>query len=403
MEPELRAITSEEFEEFTAVIGHAFGWDFRDEELQLWRDSLEFDRTLCAFVDGRIVSTAGADSFEMAVPGGAVPTAGVTMVSVLPSHRRRGLLRAMMEHQLADVRERGEPLAALWASESLIYGRFGYGMAAANARWEIERAHAAIEHSTSPSGTVRLIGAEEAKKLIPATYEAVRKERPGMMSWPEGRWEWMWYDPEHRRNGGSERRYAVYEEGGDPLGTAVYSSRSKWEDGFGAGTVNVRFLMAESTEAYEALWTYLFGIDLIKNIEAELRPPDEPLEWMLADPRRLRIKRSDGLWVRIVDVPGALSGRRYAQEGRLVLEVRDNLSAGGRFALEGGPEGSDCRPTKEDADLVLDIQALGAIYLGADHVRPLQQAGRIKGSRRAVGLADGMFRGAVDPWCPMIF
>ncbi|MFQ5967347.1 MAG: GNAT family N-acetyltransferase [Acidimicrobiia bacterium] len=405
MAPELRPITPEEFEEFTSVMSHAFGWVFREHETELWKEGLEFDRTLSGFEDGRMVSTAGAITFQMTVPGGLVPTAGVTMISVLPSHRRRGVLRAMMERQLTDVRERSEPVAALWASESLIYGRFGYGMAAAKASWEIDRTHTVIAHSALPAGQVRLIEVDEAKKIVPGVYEAIRPGRAGMLTWPEERWEWMWFDPEYWREGASERRYAIYEEAGEALGAAVYSTHSKWEDGFGAGKVAVRLMLAETLEAYEALWGYLFGIDLVTKIGAQVRPADELLEWMLADPRRLQIKRSDGLWVRILDVPAALEARRYGQEARLVIEVGDQLlpDVGGRFELEGGPEGSTCQQTEEEADLELDVQALGAIYLGADHTRGLYQAGRISGSQAAVRVLDGMFRGDHEPWCPMFF
>ncbi len=405
MDLELRPITPEEFGDLVAVMGNAFGFDVHADDIEMWESSFEYERSLCAFEAGLMVGTAGAVSFEMTVPGGTVPTAGVTMVSVLPTHRRRGVLRQMMRKQLEDIRARGEPAAALWASESLIYGRFGYGMAVKNAEWTIDRAHARIAHSSVPAGHVRLVRVEEARKILPDLYEGLRPHIPGFLSWGDPSWEFMWHDPEHRRDGGSTRRFAVYEERGKAEGAVVYRQHSKWADGFGAGRVAVRLLLAGSVSAYEALWSHCFGIDLVQTIEASFRPPDEPLAWMLADARRLRVSSTDGLWVRILDVPAALGSRRYSYEGSLVLGVKDDFlpDLSGRYLLEGGPQGATCVRTTKPADLVLDVQALGSIYLGASHLSGLERAGRVKGEPAAISKADAMFRGHREPWSPMMF
>ena len=404
MPPDVRELSEDEFDEFAAVLSQAFGFAPREDEKERWKRDVEFDRSLGAFEDGRLIGTAAAVSFDLTVPGGTIPTAGVTMVAVLPTHSRRGVLREIMRRQLGSVIDRGEPTASLWASESLIYGRFGYGIAATNTVWELEPSHFRIAYSSAPKGRVRLTDVEEARKLLPALYDELRKSRPGFLTWSENRWEWTWSDPEHRREGGSPKRFVVYEEGGDVLGSAVYRTKPAWADGHPTGSVDVRLLLAATLDAYEALWSHCFGIDLVTGVTAHFRPVDEPLMWMLADPRRLRGRRADGLWIRMTDVAKALEGRTYGIEGRLVLDVHDGfLGHGGRFALEGGPEGAVCTPTGERPDLTLDVQALGAVYLGADHLRGLAQAGRISGDPAPIRLADAMFRGEREPWCPTLF
>jgi len=404
MPPDVRALSEDEFEEFAAVLSQAFGFAPREDEKERWKRDVELDRSLGAFEEGRLVGTAAAITFDLTVPGGTIATAGVTMVAVLPTHRRQGVLREIMRRQLGDVIDREEPTASLWASESVIYSRFGYGMAATNVVWELEPSHFRIAHSTAPKGRVRLIEVEKARKVLPPLYDELRESRPGFLTWSENRWEWTWSDPEHRREGGSPKRFVVYEDGGHVRGAAAYRTKPGWTDGHPTGSVDVRLLLAATLDAYEGLWAHCLGIDLVSGVTAHFRPVDEPLIWMLADPRRLRRRHADGLWIRITDVPKALVGRTYGTEGRLVLDVRDGfLGQGGRFALEGGPEGAECTPSVEQPDLTLDVQALGAIYLGADHVRGLAQAARISGDPAAIRLADSMFRGEREPWCPTLF
>ncbi|MGH9166786.1 MAG: GNAT family N-acetyltransferase [Acidimicrobiia bacterium] len=406
MDIELRPIGTEEFEDFVAVMGAAFSWDPRPEDLEHSRAITEFDRTLAAFEGDRIVGTAGAFSYELTVPGGSLPAAGVTAVSVFPTHRRRGILSSMMRHQLDDVRERGEPLAILWASESIIYGRYGYGIAADGLAFELERTYARLANPVEVPGRVRLVERDEALKTWPEVYDRARRERPGAVNRTEAWWDHeTLYDPEHHRDGYTVNRLAVYEEGGRALGYVRYRIKDDWPGGLPGSELAVGELISTTPQSYVGLWQYVLGVDLIRKIEARRRPPDEPLRWMLADPRRLQRRPSDALWARLVDVPTALTGRRYSVRGSLIIEVRDAFCPWneGTYLLEGGPEGASCRTTRAAPEIVLSAAELGAAYLGGTPLSVLRAAGRVQGEEEAVRRADLMFSWSPAPWSPEVF
>jgi predicted acetyltransferase len=196
-----------------------------------------------------------------------------------------------------------------------------------------------------------------------------------------------------------------FEEGGVPTGYVQY--RRKMEDlhGAPAGTLLVSELVAATDAAYAGLWQYVFGVDLVANIEARRRPLDEPLWWMLHDPRRLVREVRDALWVRILDVPLTLGTRCYATEGRLVIDVHDEFCpwVAGRYELSGGPEGATCRPASAEPDIRLGIAELGAAYLGGARFQAMRRAGRVDGEQAALRRADAMFAWDPLPWCPEIF
>jgi predicted acetyltransferase len=402
---EVRPIVPEEFEAFAHANATGFGTQSA-AYIEQARQLLELDRTLAAFEDGQICGTTAIFSYDVAVPGGALPMAGVTWVAVLPTHRRRGVLSAMMRKQLSDVRERGEPLAGLWASESIIYGRFGYGLAAFGAELSIEREHTAFARAPEPCGRVRLIDREEALKSWPAVYEQAMATQPGFYSRNETWWTAHTLPPnEDPRGGFSGRFYVQYEEEGRPLGYARYRIRGNSAGGVPDGLLGVQELMATTDDACAALWQYLFGVDLVGQIEARGRPLDEPLLWMLADPRRLTRRPLDTLWLRIVDVPAALEGRRYAIDGRLAFEVQDGFCGwtAGRYELEVSEGRAACRSTAAEPELTLDIADLGAIYLGGVRPTALARAGRVEGDRQALECADRLFAWEPAPWCPEVF
>ncbi len=401
---ELRAITEQEFRAYSGVLGDAFGWDISDTDAEDWLKTFEFPRSLAAFDGPRLVGTAGAYSYRLTVPGGEVPAAGVSGVAVLPTHRRRGVLTALMRRQLDDVRERGEPVAILWASESIIYGRFGYGVASRSAQLEIARRHARLAGSLEPPGEVELVSKEEAAKLLPECYERIRPSVPGFLNRSPEWWEVLLTDREDWRDGHTANRFAVYRHGDEVSGYTRYRLKSAWEEAVPTGRVRVEELVSAGPEAYQALWGYLFGLDLMETVAAPLRPAEEPLRWMLDDHRRLKVVARDGLWARLVDVAAALQRRRYQAEGRLVLEVTDPMGyAAGRYLLEGGPEGAECGRCDDEPDLILDVAALGACYLGDGDFRSMAAAGRVRGEVAALRRADTMFGWDVPAWCPQMF
>jgi predicted acetyltransferase len=410
MDLDIRPIALAELREFTRVFATVFGFAWSDQEVEEFKAIFEPDRSLCAFdaQDG-MVATAGAYSLELTVPGGAgVPAGGLTLVAVLPTHRRRGILRGLLQRHFDDVQERGEPVSILTASESLIYGRFGYGLASSAAQLVIDRRHAAFASSVATPGRVRMVAGDEAARLLPEVFERVRRAHPGQVSRSRAWWELRLRDPEWTRHGRGPRIDVVYEPAAGRVdGYATYRLTERWTDGLPDSAAQVAELMAATPEAAASLWRFCLDLDLTTTVELHNRPVDEPLRWCLADPRRLRTTRmSDFLWLRILDLPGALAARRYATGGQLVLEVADPLLAQneGRFRLDGGPAGADCARTRFEPDVVLDVAALGALYLGGVRFSTLGRAGRIHEARPgALARADAMFSSDPAPWCSTDF
>ncbi len=395
-------------EEFTGAfmgIGQYFGATPSpdSERLQHFADQLSLERMHAAWADGAIVGGAGAFTFDMTVPGGDLATAGVTVVGVYPTHRRRGVLRSLMRAQLDDAQERGEPIAALWASEETIYGRFGYGLASFCGEISLAREYVSFAQPFEREGALRIVEPEEALELVPPVFEEARKQWPGMHSRNRLWWEHREIaDPEDRRDGAGPKRWVVHERDGATDGYAVYRHKMGWEAGSSSGELRVVEALGKTPAAMRDLWAYLLSVDWIAKVRSELLPPDHPLFLLLATPRRMRYRMSDALWVRLVDVGAALSGRRYSDDGAIVFEVADEFCPwnDGRWKLEGG----EAARTEEEVDLRLPVTSLGSAYLGGVSFAQLRRAGRVEELRDgAVGRADSMFRWDRAPWCPEIF
>ncbi|HET7566669.1 MAG TPA: GNAT family N-acetyltransferase [Gaiellaceae bacterium] len=391
----------DEFSRAVGAIGQYFSPPPSPEMLERFARLLPRERMHAAFDDGEVVGGAGAFPFVVSVPGGELPCAGVTVVGVHPTHRRRGVLRAMMDAQLRDVHERGEPLAALWASEETIYGRFGYGLGSWVGEVRIPKPRNAFAQPLERRGTTRFVTPDEAKELFPPVFEAVRRQRPGMHARSA---EW-WALRQLRmpdEEASSPRRFVVVELDGGVQAYAVYRTFFAFEEGSSASRVVVNEALGATPQATAEIWRFLLDIDWMETVEASLLPPDHPLFLLLATPRRIRYRMGDGLWVRVVDVAAALSGRAYGGDEPLVLAVRDAVCAWneGRWLLEGGA----CSRTDADADLVLDASALGAAYLGAVSFAQLRDALRVEELRDgAVARADRLFAWRPLPWSPEIF
>lgn len=406
MDIEIRPIEPREFDELMKVSSLAFGHEPIEEEVEAERLVFEIDRSLAAFDGTAMAGETMVASFQLTVPGGVLPTAGVTSVGVAPTHRRRGVMTALTRRQLDDSHERGEPLAALYASESAIYGRFGYGLASFKTELEIERAYTAFAEAEFEPRTIRAISKEEALSSYPAVFESVRPHRPGFHARNDAWWKYNFQELERDREGFNRHLYTLCEGPEGPDGYLVYRTKQDWSQGFANGTADVIEMVTANTDAYAALWRYCFDLDLMARTTAWLRPVDEPLMHMLAEPRRLRFKVEDGLWIRLVDIPNALSGRRYSTEGKLVFDLRDSFCPWneGRYELVGGPDGAACRATEGQPDLALSAADLAAVYLGGVRFDALRQAGRIiENDPGAVRRADAMFAWDPAPWCPDMF
>ncbi|WP_432133022.1 MULTISPECIES: GNAT family N-acetyltransferase [unclassified Streptomyces] len=375
------------------------------EERELWRSLVDVDRCLGVWDGDACVGTAGAFDFRLTVPGGAaVPAAGVTMVGVAATHRRRGLLTSMMRRQLDDVRAWGVPLAVLTASEPAIYGRFGYGVATFQVNAEVDTARVRL---AVPAGTddVRLRYAEPDKALdvCEAVYARVVSLRPGMLERRTG-WERLaLLDPVGERAGASPVQCVLAERGGEVVGFARFRVKPEWDGQGPCGTVTVRDVEALDPAAHAALWRFLFDIDLTSRVTTRGRPVDEAWLRMVSDVRRCGLRVRDGLHVRLVEVGAALSARGYLAPVDVVLEVEDAFCPwnAGRWRLTGDAAGASCARTGDAADLALSASELGAVYLGGVSLASLAAAGRVTEVREgAVAKASVAFGSPVAPWLP---
>ena len=408
MDIEIRAIGPDLYPEFARVIATAFGETRSEQALADIQRGVEFDRIIAAFDGDRIVGTGGADSMELTLPGlTTTPVGGLTAISVLPTHRRRGILRAIIARHFEDVAERGEVVSVLIASESAIYGRFGYGMATMSADMEIDTQRAALVRPPT-TGRLRLLEGDERAAVVRPFYDRVRLAHPGELSRVDWWWEMLATDPEWRHQGESARQEVVYEsEPGRVDGWLSYRVKGRWEHEIPNNLVKVQELFAVTPQAEAALWSYCLDLDLAGTVQLQSRPVDEPLRWYLTDPRLLRTTAlADHLWLRLLDLPAALEARRYATEASVVLEVADALRPQnqGRWLLEGGPGGATCQRTSRPADLALDVADLGAAYLGGTRLATLGRTGRVdERTPGALVRADAMLTCDPPPWTTTYF
>jgi predicted acetyltransferase len=402
---EFRAVPPDGLAEFTKTAGLAFGFDPNQETDGHYLEVLDPARTRCGFDENVMVSTSAAYSLDMTVPGGSVACGGTTVVTVAPTHRRQGVLRAMMRAHLDDVREHEEPIAALWASDSAIYGRFGYGSAAISYQIEVSREQIGFHRLAPAPPPVRLLDTPEARDLLPPFYESARLRIPGAFHRTAPWWEHRRLaDPESARNGATAKRFVAVEGDDGIAGFAQYRFLSKWDGGHGAGKVMVQELQGTTPESWSGLWGYLLGHDLTAIIKAPNRPTWDPIFDLLAGERRARASRQDALWVRIMDIPAALGARRYSAPLDLVFGVDDPMGdTSGSYRLMARDDGAECRPTTDTPALEIDLEDLSACYLGRSRFAQLARSGRIRGDQASLAAADRAFTWSPEPWCPEIF
>jgi predicted acetyltransferase len=403
----LRPATGEDYPAFWRAISDVFGEEPTGPFLEEPAPIAELDRSLGLWDGDRVVATSGIYSLQMTVPGALVPCAGVTWVTVSPTHRRQGVLTSIMRRQLTELHEQQrEPVAALWAAEYPIYGRFGYAPAALRGGLSGRTERLALRPDVEVGkGRVERVPVAEYRAAAMPLYDAVRRHVPGNMARDDRWWDRTLRDRPEGRDGATERRYLLHTEpDGTVTGYAAYRVKASWTDTSEPdGTLTVEEIRATSTPAYAALWDFLLSVDLIRQLRYPMASADDPVRHLLADARALHVQPVDGLWVRLVDVDRALAARRYPAPIDLVLEVRDRFCPwnAGRWRLTGHPAGGHCARTDRDPDLVVDVEALAAAYLGGVSLATLQGAGRVtEVSPGAVTLAATAFRWPVTPWCP---
>ena len=403
---EIRQRTEADLDTFRITSDLAFGESpgLNAESTREWLSRHEMDRDFAAFENGRMVGTAGAYSTRMTVPGGgSIPVAAVADVTVLPTHNRRGIGTMLTRDQLERVRDRGEIGAALWASESIIYGRWGYGMAMQTDAVSIDTRHSRFQNQVTTGGNMRIVNVDEAARIFPSVWERATSRWPGFMTRkPEFLYRTLRFPNPEPSPGESCLFQAVYEESGSIDGYVMYRILPGSDD----RRLKIIELIPTTNAAHAALWRFCFDVDLIWRVSCDLTPVDDPLWWMLEDPRRLKRTRYDAIWLRIVDVPTALSVRKYASAGKLIIAVVDEFCswAGGRFELDATEAGATCKPTRQEPDVVMSAADLSAGYLGGGNFGGMARAGRVEErTYGALRRADGIFASERAPWCPWDF
>lgn len=393
----IRTIAAHEFETWARMVTTTYGQDWFDGALRNAQTSIEPERTLAAFDGDELVAGVSIYGRTMTTPGALTPVAGITLVAVLPTHRRRGILTAMMRNQLTGLHESGsEPIAALNAAEATIYGRFGYGIASHLAEIQGDKRFMALRPDTDfGAGTIRLLGREQARPLLEKVYDTARQSTVGWVDRTEKFWDARLADGERRSDGATALRFAFHiERGGAVTGYTLYRSRPR--------TVQIVEVAATSRQAYAALWRYLIHLDSHAHLTYE-GAVDEPLSHLMLDPRAAHVSVVDNLWVRLVDVDRALAARRYATPLDMVLEVQDAFCPwnAGRYRLRADGDTVTCERTQARPDLRLSAAELGAAYLGGTTLSSLAAAGRIDELRPgAVTAASLAFRGEREPFHP---
>jgi predicted acetyltransferase len=400
----VRTLQAADADDAAEVVFHAFLADVtpgsRERELSVF----EPGRYHGVFDSETMIGVAGMLTRDLTVPGLVpVPVAAVTAVGVLPDHRRRGALTMLMRRQLHELHEsRGEPIAALWASEGEIYGRFGYGLASQTWRMSLQRPVRFREPASAGATRVQLLSVDQARVAMLKLHGEYVSNRVGGLSRPEQGWTYALFDDPDNRNGASALRFAVH-----PGGYAFFRIRENWQPGGPRHEVVIHELVSTTVEGHTAIWRFLLNLDLVGEVRYFNTPLDEPLQMMLTNPFAVRAELRDALFVRLVDLDRALAARRYAAPAELVFDVTDDLCPwnAGRWRLSVDESGAGrVERTTAAADLTCGVIDLGAAYLGGTRLRVLAAAGRVREHRAgAAALASKVFAGENEPHCLEVF
>lgn len=421
MTTDLRVLEASDWDRWFGTLERAFGGGLTNsaQEREVWRSVTEYERSVGVWDGDECVGTAGAYTFGLTVPGGGVVSAaGVTMVSVAATHRRRGILTSMMRRQLDDVRSWGQPVALLTASEPEIYGRFGYGVGARQLSVEIDTSRVSVrvpadDGTDGADGTgagvrLRYVAVDDARESIESVYARLVASRPGMLERRPGWDRKLLLDPPEGREGASALECVLARRGegddAETVGYVLYRIKPTWGSGaVPRGTVVVDQVAALDPVTYATLWRFLAEIDLTSTVSASSLPVDDPIQFLVSDVRRSRLAVRDSLHVRLVEVGAALAARAYQAPVDLVFEVDDAFCPWneGRWRLAGDEKGASCERTADAADLSLSVRELATMYLGDVSPAALARAGLVRELRPgALTEASVAFTSPVAPWLP---
>lgn len=396
---EIRTITDDEVDAFHDCLMATFGSDGDADPGggARTRALIAPGRAWAAFDAGTVVATAACFTLGVGIPGGALAMAGLTMVTVRPTHRRRGILRELIRLHLDDARGRGEPISGLWASEAAIYGRFGYGIAAEADALEVDTRGLVIAPGRylRDDAVCEWIDEAGARERLPAIYARAIADRPGALRRGDVWWaERGFLEAPGMTGGTSRRRYVIVQRAGEAAGYVVFRQRHRFEAGRPFGTIFITELVAVDPSAEASLWRFVAGIDLFPEVRWEHAPIDTILPWIVSDPRRVVRRRNDALWLRVDDVAATLAARRYQIDGELRFAIGDTtwqlVASGGR---------AHCTQVEAAPELHVALPALGSVVLGGVSAAQLARAGHISGAADAVARADRLFAWPIAPWC----
>ncbi len=399
MKLEIRAARADEMEDLSRLLSYVFNGP-PPGHADAQPDTLLPEWTTCGFIDGRMAVGTGAYPFGMRLNGSGVGAAGITAVGTYPEFRRQGFLRQVMQKALDEQRERGQSLAILWASYGAIYQRYGYGLGSRQIMYRFDPRLVPFREEPPLTGSVGLVSKDEALGVIEPLYREYSRPRNLMLH----RVDIYWNAAILNEFQGRPPYVAVYRNGaGEPRGYMVYrtSNQESTEPG-PSQLLNVRDFVALDIEAYRSLWAYIRRHDLVRWVNMVV-PPDDPAPELLLEPRELRCRTGDGIWLRVVDVERALPQRRYGDSGTLVFEIQDEICDwnAGTFALDTDGESSEVKRSERQPELTMPARTLASLISGHAPASWLMRAGLLSArSDAALELADRVFATKYPPFCP---
>ncbi|ADD42074.1 GNAT family N-acetyltransferase [Stackebrandtia nassauensis] len=397
----IRTANADEYERAARIFTSAMLFEFTPSEVG--RARFEPERALIAEIDGEAAGVTKAMTRDLSIPGGVVPAAHISGVGVGQTFRRRGVLSGLMRRQLREV---PEALAVLWASETAIYGRYGYAVASAELRLAAQLPQLGVK-PVNDSGRLRAIEADTAATVLPPVLAEYQKQRPGVSGRRPVEWATTLDDPAEFRHGASARRITVHEDASGKVdGYALWRTKLEFDEAGVNGEVTVEEVVATTPEAYGALWSNLLTMDLCRKLNYMHAAVDEPVQQLVSNTRALSARWSDALWVRVTDVRRALEQRRFGAPIDLVLNITDDLIASnsGHFHLRGDIDKAHCEPTDAPADISLSVNELGSAYLGGRSLAEFAVTGKVtEHTPGAVHAASAGFGWPVAPGSIEIF
>lgn len=364
-------------EDYPAILeldSATFGADHTEDEIADIRAEVPPEQFLLAIDDeGRVVGATADLDLAMTLPGGAdAPVSGITWVTVDITHRRRGILRALLDRQVREHAAAGSIASVLLAAEGGIYGRFGFGMATTFRATSIDRTRVALAHPVDAS-RVRRVTTAQAREHLPELYERWRRRTPGGVRRSAAKWQRLLADHASDRAGWSGLHHLVH-----PDGYVSFRLKENWTTGDAQSGCRIVDYAPVTDDAHAALWRTLLAMDLVTEIESDQVPLDDPLPWLLTDPRKLRTTMvRDGLFVRPLDVARLLAARTYGADVEAVIEVSDPLLGDARYLLRATPDEVSCARTERSPDIRVGVATLGAASLGGVRLGQLARAGLV--------------------------